>query len=424
MRAPLVEVRELEVAFGPGPAALAVPALDVAHGETLAVIGPNGAGKSTLFAALACLRPWSTGSLRFEGVLVDSPGPGGLAYRRQLAVVMQDPLLLDATALDNAAQGLRYRGIGRREARAKAAAWLDRLGVGHLARRRARHLSGGEAQRVSLARAMALAPRLLLLDEPFAPLDPPSRAVFIADLREVLTETGTTALLITHDRSEALMLADRVAVLLEGRIAQVGTPTEVFETPATEAVAAFVGVETIEPGVIEATADGVAVVAVGRRDAFTAGRPARVEVRSDLPAGAPVLLCIRPEDVAVSLPPPGGRTGTGGAASFEPPTSVRNHLPGVVRSIVPLEGQYRVTLDCGFLLVALVTKRAFVELALEEGRPVVAAFKATAAHLLPRRGATGPTGPATGPAEHAGNRGDAGDAVQQRSRPAGTGEVT
>ncbi len=180
------------------------------------------------------------------------------------------------------------------------------------------------------------------------------------------------------------MLADRIAVLLEGRIVQVGTPTEVFEAPAAEAVAAFVGVETIEPGVVEASADGVAVVAVGRGAAAGSCRPL-VEVRSDLPAGAPVLLCLRPEDVAVSLPVERGAGGAAGAGGPEPPTSVRNHLPGVVRSVVPLEGQFRVTLDCGFPLVALVTKRAFVELELKEDRPIVASFKATAARLLPRR---------------------------------------
>ncbi|HWP35671.1 MAG TPA: ATP-binding cassette domain-containing protein, partial [Thermodesulfobacteriota bacterium] len=117
MSDPLVEVRDLEIRLGAGPPVLAVPALDVRRGETLAVLGPNGAGKSTLFAALACLRRWSAGTLRFDGRPVERPGPAALAYRRQLAVVMQDPLLLDATALDNAAQGLRYRGVGRREAR-------------------------------------------------------------------------------------------------------------------------------------------------------------------------------------------------------------------------------------------------------------------------------------------------------------------
>ncbi len=370
MTVPLLSVRGLEVPFGDGPAALRVPALDVARGETLAVIGPNGSGKSTLFAALAGLRAWRTGTLAFEGRPVVPYGGEGLGYRRSLAVVMQQPLLLDLTALDNAALGLSFRGVPRRKAREASQHWLARLGVAHLAARRARHLSGGEAQRVSLARAMATAPTLLLLDEPFAPLDAPSRAAFVADLRTVLAETGTTACLITHDRGEALMLAGRVAVLLAGRLVQNGTPTEVFEAPVDEAVAAFVGVETIEPGIVEASADSVAVVALG-----PAGR-VHVEVASGLAAGTPVLLCLRPEDVAVSLP----------ADAPKAATSVRNHLPGAVRGVVPLEGQFRVTLDCGFPVVALVTKRAFLDLGLAPGRAVVAAFKATAAHLLPRRG--------------------------------------
>lgn len=364
----LLEVRGLEVPFGDDGAGLVVDALDVAQGETVAVLGPNGSGKSTLFAALACVRPWRAGRLVFDGVPVSPTGTGALGYRRRIATVMQEPLLLDTTALDNAAQGLRYRGVPHRTARDAAQRWLDRLGIGHLAGRRAGHLSGGEAQRVSLARAMALEPRLLLLDEPFSALDAPTRAAFIADLRSVLADTGTTALFVTHDRGEALMLADRVAVLLGGRIVQAGTPAEVFETPASEAVAAFVGVETIEPGVVERSDDGVAVVALPA---------ARVEVASDLPPGTPVLLCVRPEEVGVSLPP----------SAPEAATSVRNRLPGVVRDVTPLEGQFRVRLDCGFPLVALVTKRAFVDLGLREGRAVVAAFKATGAHLLPRRGA-------------------------------------
>ncbi len=227
---------------------LEVPSLTVEQGEILAVIGPNGAGKSTLLQALALLIPAEM-SLTFAGRKADLPREE-LALRRQMAVVFQQPLLLDGTVAENVALGLKLRGV--RDVAGRVDHWLKKLGVSHLARRHARELSGGEAQRVSLARALALEPRVLFLDEPFGALDVLTRAGILQELRGLLKEAGVTALFVTHDFTEIPPLADRMAVLMGGAIVQTGAPREVFGAPATPEVSALVRaaadlLRTLEP---------------------------------------------------------------------------------------------------------------------------------------------------------------------------------
>jgi tungstate transport system ATP-binding protein len=210
----------------------------VREGEVLAVMGPNGSGKSMLLQSLALLQPASM-EYYFAGRLVSLPQEG-LALRRQMAVVFQQPLLLNARVFDNVALGLRLRRRPRKEVEEQVGQWLGRLGVAGLARRQARTLSGGEAQRVSLARALVLQPRVLILDEPFAALDVLTRGALIRDLKGVLNGAGATALFATHDFLEALLLADRVAVLNGGRVVQLGPPQEVYRQPADEVVHSLV----------------------------------------------------------------------------------------------------------------------------------------------------------------------------------------
>jgi ABC-type sugar transport system ATPase subunit len=236
--APVVEVRDLVVRRG-RRTVLDVPALAIRRGEILTVIGPNGAGKSTLAGALALLERPAGGTVLLDGRPVDW-GRGLLAARRRLAVVFQEPLLLDMTVRDNVGLGLRLRGVGRAERDGRVREWLARLGIAHLADRPARALSGGEAQRASLARALVLDPELLVLDEPFAALDPPTREALAVDLVPILRERGTTTVLVTHDRDEAFGIGDRVAVVVAGRIAQLDAPLAVLAHPATEEIARFV----------------------------------------------------------------------------------------------------------------------------------------------------------------------------------------
>jgi ABC-type sugar transport system ATPase subunit len=235
---PALALRGVEVRYG-GRVTLAVPDLTVGRAETVAMMGPNGAGKSTLLHVAALLRWPEAGEVRIGGERAARRAERAL--RRRTAMVLQAPLLFDVPVLANAASGLRFRGVGRREAERRAGDWLERFGVGHLAGRNARALSGGEAQRVSLARAFATEPELLLLDEPFSGLDAPTRTALVPELAALLGETGTAALVATHDRGEAAVLADRLAVLIGGQIVRIGPTENVLGAPGSDEVGAVVG---------------------------------------------------------------------------------------------------------------------------------------------------------------------------------------
>jgi molybdopterin-binding protein len=343
---------------------LDVPAFEARGGEVVAIIGPNGAGKSTLLRVAGLLEPPSSGEVRFGGRAVHAAR--ALAERREMAMVFQTPLLVDMTVAANVGLGLRFRGVPSAPTRARVARGLERLGVSGLAERNARTLSGGEAQRVALARALVLEPTLLLLDEPFAALDAPTRDALVADLGTILRRDRITTLLVTHERAEAQALADRVGVLMDGRLVQLDDTARVFQSPASEAIARFVGVETIVTGRVIAAHAGVTVVEI-------AGR--KLEAATEAVTGETVRFCIRPEDVTLA---PAGEVGH--------LSSARNRLEGRIVAITPSLSLMRVLVDCGFPLAAAVTRRSLEDLGLREGAPVTAVFKASAAHLIPLRG--------------------------------------
>jgi tungstate transport system ATP-binding protein len=241
----LVSLRNIQVERG-RRLTLDVPHLDVHRGELLAVLGPNGAGKSTLATVLALIERPARGEISFDGTPVNWRS-GLLALRRRTAMVLQEPLLFDTSVFDNVATGLRFRGCPSAEVRARTVTWLERLGIAHLASRSARTLSGGEAQRTSLARALVLEPELLILDEPFRAVDPPTREELLADALPHL-RAGTTTVLITHDHEEAFSLSDRLAVIMAGRIAQIDAPRVVLEQPASPEIARFIRVERRRAG--------------------------------------------------------------------------------------------------------------------------------------------------------------------------------
>jgi len=218
MTLPLVKIQNLSVKRG-RKQVLAVDTLTLDRGDVLAVVGPNGAGKSTLLLVLARLINPTEGSIRLEGQEIISD----LAYRRRIALVLQDPLLFDRSVFDNVASGLRFRGWPKKEIDRTVHLWLERLGILELKNRRATELSGGEAQRVSLARAFVLKPELLLLDEPFSALDPPTRRRLVEQLSALLEDTGTTTVLVTHDLAEAARLGKRMAIIWDGRLRQIAT---------------------------------------------------------------------------------------------------------------------------------------------------------------------------------------------------------
>jgi molybdopterin-binding protein len=355
---PKLAVRGLRVVRG-GAAILDVPRIDVFPGSALAIVGPNGAGKTTLLLHLALLERTAQGDVLFDG---EATRGRELALRRRMAVVFQEPLLLNRSVCENVEAGLRMRGVARGPRRERTARWLARFGVATLAERSARTLSGGEAQRVSLARAFALEPEVLLLDEPFSALDTPTRTAITDDLAAVLAETRMTTVLVTHDHDEAARLGDRVAVLIGGQIRQIGAPAEVFGAPADEEVAAFVGVETMVPArVIERAGGLVALTAAGHT----------IEALGEGPF-TEALVCLRPEDVSIA------------PAGEHAPGSARNHLPGRVSRIVRTGADARVEIDCGFRVISRVTRRSLDDLSINEGAAVIASFKATAVHLIPK----------------------------------------
>lgn len=232
----MIQIRNLLIQRG-GRDTLKVDSLDIQRGETLAVVGPNGAGKSTLLLALAHLLKPARGDIKFEGKSVSRWND--LEYRRKISFVFQAPLLMDMSVEQNVALGLSFRGVSKEEIRERVGRWITSLGIEPLAKRRASHLSGGEAQRVSLARAFVLEPDLLLLDEPFAALDPPTHAKLLDDLSSLLKEDHKTAVFVTHNLGEAARVGNRIAVVVEGVLRQVGTATQIKSQPADGTVRAF-----------------------------------------------------------------------------------------------------------------------------------------------------------------------------------------
>ena len=233
---PLMQVRGLNVRRS-GSLVLQVDELDIMTGEVLALVGPNGAGKTTLLLALAHLLGRQKGEITYAGRPLREWN--ALEYRRKISIVFQNPMLLDMSVADNVALGLKFRGLDPQDVKKRVTAWLGRLGIDRLAHRRAIELSGGEAQRVSLARAFALEPELLFLDEPFPGLDPPMRTQLLDDLAALLAEDHRTAILVTHNLKEAARLSDRVAVIVAGSLRQVGPARQVKSRPADRDVRAF-----------------------------------------------------------------------------------------------------------------------------------------------------------------------------------------
>ncbi|MER5558252.1 ABC transporter ATP-binding protein [Streptomyces sp. NPDC048491] len=228
-------------------AALDAVDLEVADHETVCVLGPSGSGKSTLLRVVAGLQPLATGRVLLGG----ADQAGVPVHKRGLGLMFQDHQLFpQRDVAGNVAFGLRMRGASRAEQAARVGELLDLVGLPGAERRAVAALSGGEQQRVALARALAPSPRLLMLDEPLGQLDRTLRERLVVELRSLFAQLGTTVLAVTHDQGEAFALADRVVVMRDGRIAQTGTPLEVWQRPASEFVARFLGFENVVPATV------------------------------------------------------------------------------------------------------------------------------------------------------------------------------
>jgi molybdate transport system ATP-binding protein len=339
--------------------------LALESGSVVVLFGPSGSGKTTILRSIAGLERPERGSIQFGAETWFDAGRGIFLspQQRRIGYLFQEfALFPHLTVRQNIEYGLSARPPAARGDR--AGQMMALVEIADLANRHPCQLSGGQAQRVALARALAPEPRLLLLDEPLAALDAPARSRLRSELRGLLIKAGTPTLLVTHDRTEAIALGDQMVVVAGGKIEQVGPVQEVFSRPANLDVARSVGVETIVSGRVTGLNDGLATVQVGQK-VFTAIPP------DDLAGSDEVFVCFRAEDVTLQ---------TGGQLK----ESARNHVAGRIVAIDSEVAVERITLDCGFPMVALVTRHAREEMGLAVGAMVTAAVKATAVHLIPR----------------------------------------
>ncbi|MDC2958686.1 ABC transporter ATP-binding protein [Streptomyces gilvifuscus] len=301
----LLSLQDATVRFG-GRAVLDTVGLDVAEHEVVCVLGPSGSGKSTLLRVVAGLQELDSGRVSLDG----RDQTGVPAHRRGVGLMFQDHQLFPQRDVGgNVAFGLRMHGASKAEQGERVRELLELVGLPGAARRAVASLSGGEQQRVALARALAPRPRLLMLDEPLGQLDRSLRERLVVELRELFGRLGTTVLAVTHDQGEAFALADRVVVMRDGRIAQSGTPLEVWQRPADEFVARFLGFDNV----VEGTVAGEA-----------ADTPwGKVPVPEDAPQGTCTLL-VRPAGVRL-VPADEGLRCTVAARTFKG-THVAVHL--------------------------------------------------------------------------------------------------
>ncbi|MCC6781335.1 MAG: ABC transporter ATP-binding protein [Planctomycetes bacterium] len=322
--------------------------LEVAPGETLALVGPNGAGKSSCLAAIVGIVGIARGHIALDGRLLDEGTRRVPTEDRGIGCLFQEPLLFPhLSALDNVAFGLRAQGLARSAARARAREFLARVGLADCAAMRPRALSGGQAQRVALARALAPAPRVLLLDEPLAAVDASARIALRRELRDHLAAFAGPRILVTHDAIDALALADRLAVLEEGRLVQVDVPARICSAPGSRYVADLLGLNVfrgrLAHGVLQLEHGGQLVVV------------------SEL--SGPAMATAHPRAIALFLEHPAG--------------SPRNVWETRIAAIEPAIDRVRVRLEGPIPLVAELTHGAVDGLGLAPGRRVFAAIKAT-----------------------------------------------
>ena len=353
-----------EKRYAGGPL-IRVEKLCVQNGGIQVLFGASGSGKTTVLRCLAGLERPDEGTIRFgDETWLDSQKCLFLKpQQRRIGFVPQEYALFPHLTVEkNIGYGLHM--LSNAERAQKVAEGIKWLGLDGLERRLPGELSGGQQQRVALARAVACQPRLLLLDEPLAALDGPTRQRLRGELRRLLTQLGIPTVVVTHDRVEALALGDTMVVMDGGKIIQQGPVHEVFSRPANLAVAGIVAVETVHPGHVLNTADGLVTVAVGNQKLTVLDR--------DLSPGMKeVFVCIRAEDVILMK----GVEGHG---------SPRNQLSATVKAITHEGPMVRIDLDCGFPLTALLTRQGCEELALRENSQVLAMVKAPNVHLISR----------------------------------------
>jgi molybdopterin-binding protein len=329
--------------------------LEIQDNEYFVILGPTGAGKSILLETIAGIYRPDTGRIILDNRDITHSPP----RERNIGMVYQDYTLFPfLTVAENIGFGLKTKKLEKEEIKRKVGELEELLGISHLAHRYPATLSGGEQQKVAIARAIAMEPPILLLDEPLSALDSRTRDYLREELKRVKREFGITMIHVTHDQTEALLLADRIVVLMHGRLMQVGTPKEIFNKPLTEELADFVGIENILYGIVSSNEDGLATIKSDTGDTIFAVAKYR--------DGA-VKAFLRPENIILSE----SQKGCG---------SARNVLNGEIVELQDIGALTRVKLETG--LVALITKQSRESLELHIGQKVYATFKATSVHVV------------------------------------------
>jgi spermidine/putrescine ABC transporter ATP-binding subunit len=292
-----VWIRQISKRYGSGPAAVDAVTLDVESGEFVTLLGASGSGKTTTLMIVAGFTAPDDGEVVLDGRSILGLPP----EKRSIGVVFQNYALFPhMNALRNVAFPLRMRSVPRREARARAEAALNRVGLASLGARLPSQLSGGQQQRVALARALVFEPGLLLMDEPLGALDRALREQMKTEIRRLHRDLGITILYVTHDQEEALTLSDRIALMDRGRIVQIGAPRELYEHPANRFVASFIGEGSLIEGTVLRDEEGEASLLPRG-----GGQPLPAR-RTDLPKGAAAFILLRPEKLRLSRPDQGG----------------------------------------------------------------------------------------------------------------------
>lgn len=335
--------------------------LKVDRGEVLALIGPTGAGKTTLLRLLDLLEVPASGSIYFDGEEVTGNKNRRLQARRRMSFVLQKPVVFNMSVYDNVACGLKWRKEKEPTVRQRVNSVLELVSMTGYSSRNARTLSGGETQLVAIARALAVTPEVLFLDEPTANLDPISTTKIEEVLAHIIGEQKTTVVMATHDMLQGQRLAGRIGVIINGELLQTGSPTDIFSTPQNTRVAELVGIGNILSGVIMNRDNELVTIDVGG---------SLIQAISDYSIGQEVHALIRPEDITLAL--------------HKDASSARNTFEGRITRVFSVGALVRVELACGFPLLAVVTKRSAQDLNLAVDNRVYATFKATAVHVIKR----------------------------------------
>ena len=334
---------------------------DIPAGKIFTIIGPSGQGKTTLLRLINLLDTPSAGKISLHRVSIHERGQDITALRRKMGMVFQTPIVFKETVFENIAVGLRYRKIPSKEIERKVQEKLKEIGLSGYENRKAGTLSGGEMQRVSLARVMITEPELLLLDEPTANLDPLSTTKIEELIRYYNRELGTTVIMSSHDLFQGQRMADRVAVMMNGRFIQADETIKVFSEPCSADVARFIGISNVLPGRVTGSEDGITLVDVGG---------VILHAISSIQSG-PVTVAIRPEDITLYSEPDGKM-------------SARNVISGVITGIRPFGIITHVVVSCGDIsLAAQVTWQAVRDMDLAPGQDVLLSFKAPSVHVMP-----------------------------------------